>query len=52
MAVVEGKEWGEGTTPIYDDALRHAERRICGHLLVTQMTRREAERTLFYSTDL
>ncbi len=35
-----------------DDALRHAERSICGHLLVTQMTHWEAERAMFCSTDL
>ncbi len=49
---VEWGEWGERTTPTDDDALRHAKSRICGHLLVTQMTHREAERAAFCSTDL
>ena len=49
---VEWGEWGERTPPINDDALCHAKGRICGHLLVTQMTHWEAERTMFCSTDL
>jgi hypothetical protein len=39
---LQGKE--ERRTVIYDDALRHAYRRVCRHLYGTQMTRREAER--------
>ena len=45
-------EWGERTTLINDDALRHAKGRICGHLLVTQMMHWEVERAMFCSTDL